>query len=58
MKLQHLGLVYDLVNRISAKVYCRNENLGITVDDLSDDSRPIPNPVTTFPEAFQHYRKL
>lgn len=46
------------IELIVTEVYSRNENLGITVDDLFDGSRPIPNPVTTFAEAFQHYRKL
>lgn len=32
--------------------------MEISVDDLSDEKRSIPNPVRTFCEAFKHYRKL
>lgn len=31
--------------------------MGISVDDLSGENRAIPNPVRTFHEAFEHYRK-
>lgn len=32
--------------------------MEIMTIDLSDDVRPIPNPVRTFDEAFQNFRKL
>ena len=31
--------------------------MEIAVLDLSDEVRSVPNPVRTFSEAFQHYRK-
>ena len=36
----------------------RERNNSITVTSLSEDDRPIPNPVETFHQAFSHYRKL
>jgi len=36
----------------------RERNNNITVTSLSEDDRPIPNPVETFHQAFSHYRKL
>ncbi|MBN3320219.1 DDX43 helicase, partial [Atractosteus spatula] len=37
----------------------RKENNNIYVDDLKDgEKRPIPNPVRTFEEAFQHYPEI
>ena len=35
----------------------REENNSISVVDLSEESRPIPNPVRTFSHAFESYRK-
>jgi len=40
--------------------YCtahRDQNNGITVCDMSDDNRAVPNPVETFQQAFEHYRE-
>ncbi|KAF8774859.1 probable ATP-dependent RNA helicase DDX43 [Argiope bruennichi] len=37
----------------------RAENNNITVMNVdTDDNKPIPNPVTTFEQAFQHYPEL
>ncbi|XP_070555807.1 probable ATP-dependent RNA helicase DDX43 [Ptychodera flava] len=36
----------------------RKINMDISVTDVSDHNRPLPNPVTTFEEAFQHYPEI
>ena len=45
--------MYDYV----AFLIARSERNGISVVDLSDKDRLIPNPVKTFEQAFHHYRK-
>ena len=37
--------------------FLRTTNNNISVFDLSEQVRPIPNPVRTFEEAFKPYRK-
>ena len=37
---------------------CRQNNNAIAVVDLSKEERRIPNPVVTFEQAFQRYRKF
>ena len=37
-------------------VVCRSRMNDLKVTDLSEETRPIPNPVTTFKQAFTNYR--
>ena len=37
--------------------FLREENMGISVLNLSEEQKSIPNPVRTFAEAFEKYRE-
>ena len=39
-------------------VVFRRSNMEISVVDMSEEKRAVPNPVTTFAQAFQKYRML
>ena len=39
-------------------VFLRQKRNNISVVDLSEESRPIPNPVLTFEDAYANFRKM
>ena len=53
-----VSLLLSLFLSLLLLLLCRQDNNAIAVVDLSKEERRIPNPVVTFEQAFQRYRKF
>ena len=50
--------MFVLFQLVCLHLFFRRTNNNIIVDAPDGDPRSVPNPVKTFEDAFQHYRKL